>query len=73
MPYFAYPFGHCNDFLADVYLPRHGAQAGVRAAFTTEPRGLRAGDSRFRLPRLTCGHHWRTPEALLAILAGTVE
>jgi peptidoglycan/xylan/chitin deacetylase (PgdA/CDA1 family) len=70
VPFFAYPFGHCNDFLVGEYLERRGADAGVQAAFTTEPRGVRDGESRFRLPRLTCGHHWLTPEALLAILAG---
>jgi peptidoglycan/xylan/chitin deacetylase (PgdA/CDA1 family) len=70
VPFFAYPYGHCNAFLAGEYLPRRGEVAGVRAAFTTEPRGVRDGDSRFRLPRLTCGHHWCTPEALLAVLAG---
>jgi len=68
-PYFAYPFGHYNEFLTRDYLPRHGEDAGVRAAFTTEPRALRAGDSRWCLPRLTCGHHWTSPAALLRILA----
>ena len=36
MPYFAYPFGHYNDFLVDDYLPR--AIPRVRAAFSVEPR-----------------------------------
>jgi len=68
-PHFAYPFGHCNDFLADGYFPERGPLLGIQAAFTTEPRGLRAGDSVWRLPRLTCGHHWKTPAALIGILS----
>jgi peptidoglycan/xylan/chitin deacetylase (PgdA/CDA1 family) len=68
-PHFAYPFGHCNAFLATDYLPRCGADVGVRAAFTTEPRPVGADDSRFRLPRYVCGEHWKSPGELAAILA----
>ena len=35
-PYFAYPFGHHNDFLAGEYLPALGASV-CAAAVTTEP------------------------------------
>ena len=69
VPFFAYPFGQCNAFLTSDYLPRHGDAAGVRAAFTTEPRSVRNDDSRWRMPRLTCGHHWKTPGELIALLA----
>jgi peptidoglycan/xylan/chitin deacetylase (PgdA/CDA1 family) len=68
-PYFAYPFGHTNDFLVGDYLPRRGPGIGVRAAVTTEPRPVRPGDSPFRLPRYVCGDHWRAPEQLADILA----
>jgi peptidoglycan/xylan/chitin deacetylase (PgdA/CDA1 family) len=68
-PHFAYPFGHCNTFLPTDYLPRRGTEAGVRAAFTTEPRPVREDDSLFRLPRYVCGDHWKSPEELAAILA----
>jgi peptidoglycan/xylan/chitin deacetylase (PgdA/CDA1 family) len=68
-PYFAYPFGHCNDYLTTKYLPERGSAAGIRAAFTTEPRSVRPDDSVWRLPRFTCGHHWKSPDALMAILA----
>ena len=68
-PYFAYPFGHSNDFLTATWFPERGSAAGIRAAFTTEPRGLRPDDSAWRLPRLTCGHHWKTPAALIDILS----
>ncbi len=67
-PFFAYPFGHVNDFLHADYLPREGRAMGLRAAFTTEPKAIDGSESVWRLPRFTCGHHWRTPEALAAIL-----
>jgi peptidoglycan/xylan/chitin deacetylase (PgdA/CDA1 family) len=67
-PFFAYPYGHCNDYLATEYLPREGRAMGLRAAFTTEPKVIDGTQNLWRLPRFTCGHHWRTPEALAAIL-----
>jgi peptidoglycan/xylan/chitin deacetylase (PgdA/CDA1 family) len=69
-PHFAYPFGHFNRFLTDLYLPGRGAAAGLRAAFTTQPRAVNASDSVWTLPRYTCGHHWKSPEELLRILGG---
>ena len=68
-PFFAYPYGHCNDFLADIYLPSEGKSIGLRAAFTTEPKMIDGSQSVWRLPRFTCGHHWRSAEALAAILS----
>ena len=67
-PFFAYPFGHFNNFLLDDYLPREGRAMGLRAAFTTEPKLIDGSQTVWRLPRFTCGHHWRSPEALAAIL-----
>ena len=67
-PFFAYPFGHCNDFLADEYLPREGRAMGLRAAFTTEPEVIDGAQSLWRLPRFTCGHHWCSSEELAGIL-----
>ena len=67
-PFFAYPFGHCNSYLADDYLPHAGRAMGLRAAFTTEPEVIDGAQSVWRLPRFTCGHHWRHPEELAAIL-----
>jgi peptidoglycan/xylan/chitin deacetylase (PgdA/CDA1 family) len=67
-PFFAYPFGHVNDFLQGDYLPREGRAMGLRAAFTTEPKAIDGSESVWRLPRFTCGHHWRNPEALAEIL-----
>jgi peptidoglycan/xylan/chitin deacetylase (PgdA/CDA1 family) len=67
-PYFAYPFGHVNAFLAAEYLPQRGAAAGLRAALTTEPRPVARDDDPWALPRYTCGHHWKSPAELAAIL-----
>jgi peptidoglycan/xylan/chitin deacetylase (PgdA/CDA1 family) len=68
-PFFAYPFGHVNSFLQDDYLPREGRTMGLRAAFTTEPKVIDGSESVWRLPRFTCGHHWRSPDELAAILS----
>ena len=70
-PFFAYPFGHVNDFLQGDYLPREGRAIGLRAAFTTEPKAIDGSESVWRLPRFTCGHHWRSPDALAAILTAS--
>lgn len=67
-PYFAYPFGHFNRFLLDDYLPGAGRTMGLRAAFTTEPKAIDGSESVWRLPRFTCGHHWRSSDELAAIL-----
>jgi peptidoglycan/xylan/chitin deacetylase (PgdA/CDA1 family) len=67
-PYFAYPFGQSNAFLVDDYLPARGAPR-VRAAFGVEPRAVDPGEGPWCLPRFVCGHHWRTPAELAAILA----
>jgi peptidoglycan/xylan/chitin deacetylase (PgdA/CDA1 family) len=68
-PWFAYPFGHWNEFLVADYLPRHRAGTKVRAAFTTEPRAVCRDDDVFRIPRYVCGQHWKHPDELAAILA----
>ncbi|MBE7522248.1 MAG: polysaccharide deacetylase family protein [Burkholderiales bacterium] len=68
-PYFAYPFGHHNAFLARDYLPAVG-EGVCAAAFTTEPRLVAPGDSRFLLPRFVCGADWRSPDELLERLRG---
>ena len=67
-PFFAYPFGQSNRFLAEDYLPRNAERLGLRAAFTDEPKPVKGGENRWRVPRYICGHHWKTPEELAAIL-----
>jgi peptidoglycan/xylan/chitin deacetylase (PgdA/CDA1 family) len=68
VPYFAYPFGHYNDFLTTEYFPQRHEGIGVRAAFTAEPKPITGTESLWSLPRYVCGHDWKTPSALLAIL-----
>ncbi len=67
-PFFAYPFGQSNRFLERDYFPRRGVEIGVEAAFTTKPFPIVATDSRWSLPRLTCGHHWTSADGLAATL-----
>ena len=67
-PFFAYPYGHCNDFLAADYLPHAGPAMGLRAAFTTAAEVIDGSQDVWRLPRFTCGHHWRSPVALAELL-----
>jgi hypothetical protein len=66
---FAYPFGHANSFLVRRYFPRRQAEHGMMAAFTTDGRAVRPGDSPWRIPRFVCGHHWKSPAELAAVLA----
>lgn len=65
---FAYPYGHCSDYLVRDYLPGFRDQHRQRAAFTTEPTPMHAGGDRWRIGRYVCGDHWRSPEGLQAIL-----
>ena len=67
-PFFAYPFGHYNDFLVHDYFPHYGGQS-VRAAFTVEPRAVAKTDSLWCVPRYVCGDDWRTCEDLSRILS----
>jgi peptidoglycan/xylan/chitin deacetylase (PgdA/CDA1 family) len=67
-PYFAYPFGHYNTFLTNDYLPAHAARLRLRAAFTTDAKPIAKGDNVWCLPRYVCGHHWKQPDGLRAIL-----
>jgi peptidoglycan/xylan/chitin deacetylase (PgdA/CDA1 family) len=63
-PYFAYPFGQHNTFLARDYLPSVGRDV-CAAAFTTEPRLCSIDDSPFLLPRFVCGADWQAPDELI--------
>ena len=61
---FAYPYGECNDYLVDDYLPNRVGEHRLRAAFTTEPRRVESTSNRWRLPRFVCGEHWRSTSEL---------
>jgi peptidoglycan/xylan/chitin deacetylase (PgdA/CDA1 family) len=65
-PFFAYPFGHYNDFLVRDYLP--GLTPQVRAAFSIDPRSATRNDSLWCLPRYVCGDNWKSPQELAQIL-----
>jgi peptidoglycan/xylan/chitin deacetylase (PgdA/CDA1 family) len=68
--YFAYPFGQVNAFLAEEYLPARRAEHGMAAAFAAGGRAVVPNDSIWAIPRLVCGHHWRSPEAFEAFVGG---
>lgn len=65
---FAYPYGKASDYAASEYLPKHQAEHGFRAAFTTEPKAVCRSDDIWRLPRYVFGHDWRSPQGLEDIL-----
>jgi hypothetical protein len=67
-PFFAYPFGQYNAFLVDDYLPAHARRIGLRAAFTTDAEPITGSENVWCLPRYVCGHHWKSPAELRAIL-----
>lgn len=67
-PFFAYPFGHHNEFLVSEYMPARQSLTGLQAAFTTEPRGVSVKEDIWALPRFVSGHHWRSPAELASLL-----
>jgi hypothetical protein len=66
---FAYPYGECNAYLVEDYLPRHEGRHRLRAAFTTDPAPVTGDANRWALPRYVCGRDWRSPEELRRVLA----
>ena len=71
--FFAYPWGEANEFLAREYLPRRGPELGLRAAVGSAPVAsgyVSQSSERWNLPRFVCGHDWRDPAGLDAILEG---
>jgi peptidoglycan/xylan/chitin deacetylase (PgdA/CDA1 family) len=71
--FFAYPWGEANAFLVDEYLPHRGASLGLKAAVSSAPlaSGFVTEDSgRWLVPRFVCGHDWKSPEGLEALLRG---
>lgn len=68
---FAYPYGETNDYLVDEYLPHRVAEHRLRAAFGTTPEPVERSSARWNLPRLVCGHHWRSPGDFERLLRGT--
>ena len=65
---FAFPYGETNDYLLREYLPCHEREHRLRAAFGTAPRPVGFDSDRWNLPSYVCGHHWRSPDALVRLL-----
>lgn len=70
-PYFAYPYGEAPDYLRREYFPGFPERHRIRAAFGTQGAYAAPGLDRWHIPRFVCGQHWRSPEELQAILAGS--
>ncbi len=68
-PYFAYPYGHYNEFLVHQYLPGRRRRHQMRAAFSTDGRAVDATTDPWCIPRLTCGDHWKTHDDLARVLS----
>ncbi len=67
--FFAYPFGHYNDYLVKEYFAGEPSRTGIVAAVTVDGRPVRTADSIWTLPRYSCGYNWTTPDALRELLA----
>ena len=65
---FAYPYGSVSDYVVNEYLPKYQSRHQFRAAFTTEPKAVSKTDNKWLLPRIVCGHGWRSTEELKGIL-----
>jgi peptidoglycan/xylan/chitin deacetylase (PgdA/CDA1 family) len=65
---FAYPYGERNDYLLQEYFPRFAPELGIEAAFTDGAAFFEAGANPWAVPRFICGHDWKTPAELGAIL-----
>ncbi len=67
-PFFAYPYGQVNEYLAREYLPNFQNEHRQIAAFSTAGDFAHKNSSRWNIPRFVCGNHWKTPEELQNIL-----
>src|SRR5260221_14117715 len=65
---FCYPYSQVNDYLRSEYLPRFGDIHGMRAAFGEGAAPINMNSDPWNLPRFICGHHWKSPDELRAIL-----
>ena len=65
---FCYPFGHVPDYLRLEYFPNHATEHGMLAAFGDGAEPITLDSDPWNLPRYICGWHWKSSEALRAIL-----
>ncbi|TVQ34290.1 MAG: polysaccharide deacetylase family protein [Wenzhouxiangella sp.] len=68
--FLAYPYGQASDFLRREYLPRFGADLGLKAALACDPEPVTVASDPWYLPRYMCGRDWTSPEQLEALLNG---
>lgn len=66
--YFAYPYGNYSEFLRHDYLPAKGAELGLEAAFTTEPKHVTQRSNNWAMPRFVCNNDWNNTDQLRNIL-----
>lgn len=65
---FAYPGGEWSPYLRDHYLPGAFERHGTVAAFDANGGYVEKSSSRWQIPRLVCGAHWKDPAELEKIL-----
>lgn len=65
---FCYPFGHVSEYLRGNWLPMHGPEHGLLAAFGDGAKPIEEYSDRWNLPRYICGWHWKSPDELRTIL-----
>jgi hypothetical protein len=65
---FGYPFGHVNQYLVEDYFPRRGNEHGMHGAFSVGGATVPVACSRWNIPRMVCGAHWRSSAQLLRLL-----
>ncbi|MGY6588686.1 MAG: polysaccharide deacetylase family protein [Wenzhouxiangella sp.] len=66
--FFAYPYGQSSDYLREEYLPRFGADIGLKAALSCEPEPVTRASNPWHLPRYVCGRDWNSPDAFEQLL-----
>jgi len=70
--FFAYPWGEPSEYLLRDYLPARGPELGLKAAVSSAPHAsgfVDTGSDRWLVPRLVCGHDWKSPGELESLLA----
>ncbi len=68
--FFAYPYGHVNNFLEQEYFPGYQHQHRMRCALTTRPKYVTWETLPWSVPRFVHGEHWRDPGSLINIING---
>jgi len=67
---FAYPHGHVNEYLPHDYLPHRAYEHEMEAAFGASGGWVEGTSSIWNIPRVVCGHDWKTADGLASLLRG---